>query len=494
MTDRGPMMPYRTKLLLCFLITAVLTNALSVAMMYPLSRRYLFEEYREKILCIAATIASLLEGGLHHTIQSRSDETSPAYLKLQQQLRLARDANRREETYLRYVFSLRRAPQDPSVLQILVDPEESLENAAHVGHVYHSSMNKAITIDRLQVDRDFTTDEWGRWLAANAPIKDSSGTVVAALRAEFSADQVHRKMAPLLHSGLLSLAVAVSLSIAGAFVLSSRVTRPLLALRAAVEEIGKGNLEVKVRADSKDEFGAVARAVNSMAEGLRERETVKSAFARYVSHQVLDTVLHSGALPEVKGVRRKVTVLFADIRGFSTMAEGMRPEEVVQLLNEYFEKMVQVVFRNQGTLDKFLGDGLMVIFGAPQEDPYQEEHALQTALEMQEQIRLLCEKWKTEGRTPIRIGIGINSGTAIVGNIGSSRRMEYTAIGDTVNLASRLESATKELGAGILLSEYTYNAVRGAFQTTNRGTIQIKGRRDPVQVYALDPDAVSSSA
>ena len=123
-----------------------------------------------------------------------------------------------------------------------------------------------------------------------------------------------------------------------------------------------------------------------MAAGLKERETVKSAFARYVSRQVMDKILDFGVSPEVHGDRHKITVLFSNIRGFTTLSEQMRPEGVVALLNEYFERMVEVVYRNHGTLDKFLGDGMMVIFGAPEDDPYQEEHALQAALEMREEL------------------------------------------------------------------------------------------------------------
>ena len=128
----------------------------------------------------------------------------------------------------------------------------------------------------------------------------------------------------------------------------------------------------------------------------------------------------------------------------------------------------------------------MVIFGAPIEDAYQEEHAVKAALEMQREFHQLSRKWDLQGRS-IRIGVGINSGNAIVGNVGSTQRMEYTAIGDTVNLASRLESATKELAVDILISEYTYNAVRGAFKTNKVGSIQVKGRIDPVQTYSIDP-------
>jgi adenylate cyclase len=197
-----------------------------------------------------------------------------------------------------------------------------------------------------------------------------------------------------------------------------------------------------------------------------------------------------GASLKLSGDRRRVSILFSDIRGFSTLSENLPPEKVVKLLNEYFERMVDVVFRNGGTLDKFIGDGLMVIFGAPEDDTYQEEHALRTAIEMQHELVLMSERWEMEG-IRIRIGIGINSGPAIVGNIGSSRRMEYTAIGDTVNLASRLESATKEFGVGILVSEYTYNAVRGAFQFKPMGAVQVRGRSEPVLAYSLVGPAIA---
>ena len=127
----------------------------------------------------------------------------------------------------------------------------------------------------------------------------------------------------------------------------------------------------------------------------------------------------------------------------------------------------------------------MVIFGAPEEDPYQEENALKTAIEMQAELQKLSDRWRPEG-LDLRIGIGINSGPAIVGNIGSSQRMEYTAIGDTVNLASRLETATKELGVGILLSEYTYHAVRGSFRFKNMGPVHVRGRNEPVLTYSIE--------
>ena len=221
---------------------------------------------------------------------------------------------------------------------------------------------------------------------------------------------------------------------------------------------------------------------------------MKSAFARYVSQQVMETIISSGALPSLHGDRRKITALFSDIRGFSTIAEKMNAEAVVVMLNEYFKVMVDIVFRNKGTLDKFMGDGLMVIFGAPADDADQEEHAVRAAIEMQIELRRLCQRWETEGRPSIRIGIGINSGAAIVGNMGSEARMEYTAIGDTVNIAARLESATKDCGQDILISEFTYEAVRGVFEAVRIGSVSVKGRAEPVMTYAVPTTGLAGVA
>jgi adenylate cyclase len=185
--------------------------------------------------------------------------------------------------------------------------------------------------------------------------------------------------------------------------------------------------------------------------------------------------------------------MFCDVRGFSTLSENRSPEEIVGMLNEVFERLVAIVFRHGGTLDKFLGDGMMVLFGAPKADAYQEEHAIRAALEMQQALSELRKERDAAGRPLIRMGIGINSGVAVAGNIGSSQRMEYTAIGDTVNLASRLQTAAGERGENILISEYTYNAVRGAFHTRSVGFLSVKGRQDQVQAYAVDPPPATTA-
>src|SRR5205085_2893163 len=479
-------MRYRTRLLLTFLLFILGINGLSLAMQYQLARRTMYDSLRAKALSVAATTATLIDGDLHSQLHTRDDENTPAYHQLEAALRRARDANRRDDTYIKWVYTPMPARENPNVLVYGVDAEESFADKSHVGEVYRRITGTQVKYGELYAETDLHEDAWGTWLSAYAPVKDSTGQTVCVVGVDYSAQRVTLKMRPLFIGLMLSLAVGALLGMLVASANATHVSRPLVALRCAVEAIGKGELETRVEVKRDDEFGAVGRAVNAMAEGLREREVVKTAFARYVSGQVLDTVLSSGQMPAVAGSGRRLTLLFSDIRGFTSISEKLRPEAVVELLNEYFESMVDIVFRNHGTLDKFIGDGLMVIFGAPVDDPDQEEHAIQAAIEMQQEVHRLSRKWALAGRSEIRIGIGINSGHAIVGNIGSNRRLEFTAIGDTVNLASRLESATKEVAADILISEYTYDAVRGAFNLKREGEIHVKGRTEPVMTYSVE--------
>jgi len=216
---------------------------------------------------------------------------------------------------------------------------------------------------------------------------------------------------------------------------------------------------------------------------------LKSSFARYVSKQVMDEILTTGEPPSHHVDRRRITVLFADVRGFTTLSEHMEPEDVVNFLNEYFERMVEVIFRNQGILDKFIGDGLMAVFNTGiLPDAEHERHAVEAAIEMQDALRELRTRWEHEGRAAIRIGVGVHTGFAVVGNIGASDRLDYTSIGDTVNLASRLESATKDVQEDILISQDTYATARATFKFRETGSIKVKGREAPVMTYTIaDP-------
>jgi adenylate cyclase len=216
---------------------------------------------------------------------------------------------------------------------------------------------------------------------------------------------------------------------------------------------------------------------------MREKQRVRATFARYVSPHVLTTVLNK--TPELGGQRRIATVLFSDIRGFTSMSERFSAHEVVAILNEYLTEMVDVVLKHDGTLDKFVGDAVMAVFGSPMDQPDHALRAVSTAWHMSERHNKLKEKWLNEGKVPFEIGIGVNTGEVVAGNMGSPNRMEFTVIGDNVNTAARLESATKELGAKIVISDSTYQVVKEFVTVTEKPPVRVKGKEQPIVVWEL---------
>ena len=217
----------------------------------------------------------------------------------------------------------------------------------------------------------------------------------------------------------------------------------------------------------------------------REKRRVKRLFGRYVSKDVFDQLMANPSLAQLGGERREMTVLFTDIRGFTTASEKSTPEAVVAQLNDYFGEMVEILFRHQGTLDKFVGDMVMGLFGAPVTDPLHADHAVQCALEMVKVLEQMNVRWATEGRPRLDIGVGISSGVMIAGNIGSSAIMSYTVIGDTVNLGARLESLNKEYGTRILMSEATQARLTMPVKSRKIGDVTVKGKTQPVGVYEV---------
>lgn len=217
----------------------------------------------------------------------------------------------------------------------------------------------------------------------------------------------------------------------------------------------------------------------------RRRAYVRSLFERYVAPAAIDQMLAQPESYALSGQRRDLTILFSDIRGFTAMSELLSPNEVVDILNEYLSAMTEILFKHEGTIDKFEGDAILAFFNAPLEVGDHASKAVLCAQEMIERVNELQDYWQSHGRGGLKIGIGIHTGQAFVGNIGSTRRMDYTVIGDTVNLASRLQDLTKEHGVPILFSEATRHQLDPNIETQFVANAQVKGRVQPVNVYTL---------
>jgi adenylate cyclase len=217
----------------------------------------------------------------------------------------------------------------------------------------------------------------------------------------------------------------------------------------------------------------------------REKRKVKRLFGRYVSKDVYEQLLQDPSRAELGGGRREMSVLFSDIRGFTTVTEKGDPEALVAQLNEYFSRMVEIVFRHGGTVDKFVGDMVMALFGAPLDDGEHAEHAVRAAVDMVRELGELNRKWAAEGRPQLDIGIGVNSGEMIAGNIGSSSIMSYTVIGDNVNLGSRLESLNKTYNTRIIVSDATRARLKGGYDLQPLGDVVVKGKTRPVAIFEI---------
>ncbi|MEG4805247.1 GAF domain-containing protein [Microcoleus sp. ARI1-B5] len=221
-------------------------------------------------------------------------------------------------------------------------------------------------------------------------------------------------------------------------------------------------------------------------EDISREKRMKNTMYRYLTPGVVDKVMALGEGALMVGERKEVTILFSDIRGYTTLTENLGASDVVSLLNEYFETMVEAVFHHEGTLDKFIGDALMAVFGAPLPLNPPESHgwmAVQSALDMRRRLKEFNDS--RPGSDPFRFGIGISSGEVVSGNIGSQKRMDYTVIGDAVNLSSRLEQLTKEYGCDIILSEFTYSLCREGILVRELDKVRVKGKNQPVGIYEL---------
>lgn len=278
---------------------------------------------------------------------------------------------------------------------------------------------------------------------------------------------------------------------------SRSISDPLKRLVGATQTIRAGNYDLKLETTSRDETGELTNAFNEMASGLKEREHLKGAFGKFVNEEVAKMVMRGDLA--LGGETKTATVFFSDIRSFTSISEKLTPHEVVGFLNEYMTLMVEIVHKYNGVVDKFIGDAIMAIWGAPVTRPNDVENAVNATLEMRAALQKFNVGRGSKSKPIIRIGMGLNTGDLLAGQIGSNDRLEYTVIGDTVNLASRIEGLNKAFGTDILISEHTYELVKKKFSCVQLQKIKVKGKDEAQRVYAVlgkagDPKAPKTLA
>ena len=280
---------------------------------------------------------------------------------------------------------------------------------------------------------------------------------------------------------MMDIAVFMGMGIWVTVLVTKNFTRPLKRLTQTLQSIRAGDLDQKVRVTTNDEIGYSGEVVNEMVAGLKERDLIKEAFGKYVSREIRDEIL-SGRIP-LDGEAKDVTVLFADLRNFTPMVESTPPKEVVGIINRYFEEMEDAITRHNGLVLQYIGDEIEAVFGAPVPREGHAQSAVNAAREMQERLTVLNHELAQHGKPVLGHGIGIHTGRVVAANIGSRSRLSYTLVGDTVNLASRLQGLTRQFDVDIIFSEATNGLLNDEIQPRQLPPTKVKGKRHPIIIY-----------
>lgn len=342
----------------------------------------------------------------------------------------------------------------------------------------------AVTFLQNQPSRNAFTiykaaDGKGENFGAYAKLDIGNTAVVVEISRDKALESVNRlRTTAALIAGIIILSALLLV-----YFFAKTISEPIRELKLAADRIKGGDYSTHLTPRTRDEVGALTQAFNDMAVGLEEREKLKGALGKFVNPEIAEKAMKG----EIKlgGERKTATIFFSDIRSFTAISEKLEPEEVVEFLNEYMTIMVRIIGEHQGIVDKFIGDAIMAVWGVPESKGNDALNAVTATIEMRRAL-LEFNKGRGSAKKPfIKIGCGLNTGAVLAGQIGSDDRLDYTVIGDAVNLASRVESLNKPFGTDVLISEDTYQIVKGDFDCEPMQKIKVKGKSEPQQIYAV---------
>lgn len=455
------------------LLTALLLGSFA----YLSIRSAVREDIRQRILNIATLAAQQVDPAQHRRILSRGDEVGAEYREIKRRLRAIRDG----VGDVRFVYTLRRFSDGR--IRFVMDAEESGTDLSHVGDIYESA-SAALSLSfespyRARVAKDFDRDSWGVWLSGYAPILNPDGSLEAVVGVDISAARV------LAYEKSHFTVIAVVTVLVGVFAIgvallvSKSITEPLLRLERDMARIQ--NFDLRGQSDFPSrilEVVAMRDTVNNVRDGLR-------SFRRYVPADLVSELIRLKKKAVLDVEKRPVTVFFSDIARFTSLCEGMEPHRLMENLGEYLKGMTEIIHSGQGTVDKYIGDGIMAFWGAPKPIENHAVLACRAALRCQAFLDGMVPTWHARGIPPLLTRIGVNTGEVLVGNVGYEERLNYTVMGDPVNVASRIEALNKLYRTRTLISESTWEAVRMEMEARLLGRVAVKGRDTTVAVYEL---------
>lgn len=482
-------MKYRTKLYLAFGSLLLGTIILVQGITYYESKEKFLMMIRSRVIGISTTAARTVNKDDVEAVKKSLDEKSEQFTALVQELRAIRDANRNNTFFVEYIYIIAPNPNNPDQIIVVADatePDLKRKEYAPPGSFYPEGIQIGV-LEHLDVPfapQHIVSDRWEKFMPGYAPIFDNNGKYIATLAVNISADFLDKDLNRMLWISFTAMVIALGAGFIAATFLANGLTRSLNRIRSDVSSSGESGLNNETF--GKDEFGELSRNIVTIEAEREEKDHLKFHFFRNVSKSVMDKLLLAGNMPVMAGEKRKITILSTDIRNFTHLTETHTPEEVVTLLNEYMTAMAEVVFANNGTIDKAIGDGLIILFGAPLGDLSQENRAVDTAIAMQQTLKRLNQKWEIEKRIQLSMVIGIHTDQGIVGNMGPESRKEYTAIGNAVNTSLRVRDAAKRLEVPILVSEKTWIPIRHREESKDLGLLYLKGQTNSVKIYSIE--------
>ncbi|MEB3360718.1 MAG: adenylate/guanylate cyclase domain-containing protein [Synechococcaceae cyanobacterium] len=396
-----------------------------------------------------------------------------------------------------------RPTNEPTRLRFVVDYERN-GVIGKPGDIYDASNVPMLLkgFDRPVVEQEPVRDSFGNTLSAYAPVETLSGRSIAVLGVDVDASRLTELKNSVLLNTAIAFGIALLLLALVAFIVARNLRSPLTRIIEAAATISQGDLSTRIGLERKDELGIMSQQFDKMADQLQDRDFIRETFGRYLSSSIAAEVLNHRNGITLGGEERVVTVLFADLRGYSSISEQMSPAQVVTMLNQYLGAMNTIIDQHHGNVIEFLGDSIFAVFGAPN---YQIDHAeqgMRCALEMLDRLHKLNESWRESGLAcrwqdsgidEITCRIGLHCGKVIAGNIGSQTRLKYSVIGDTVNVASRLERLNKQYESCLLISRDIYIQLPRdlMLDLVDRGAVNVKGRDQSVQVYSLSAPTIN---
>jgi len=472
-----PLFTLRVSLATAFMGVVILALLCFGAMTFFSIRSFVRESVRQRLGDAVGIAALQINGDAHAKLRTLADEDSPEYREIRTQLRNIRA----KVKDLRFVYTMRKNEEGKIIF--VVDAEEDPKEMSHLVDVYEDAsalMRQAFCKPcGIYVEKEFYTDKWGTFLSAFAPILKKDGEIDGLLCMDIAAQNVIDYERQYL---LVLLVICISSSLAVALVgvlFSRRISKPLMLLEADMSRIR--NLELDNSPVIRSRIVEVIKmktALENMKSGLR-------SFRKYVPAELVGELIKLQKEADLNTEKRELSIFFSDITDFASISEKLSPEQLSQNMSLYFETMSCALMQNKATVDKYIGDAIMAFWGAPA--PLQ-NHALlacRAALQCQERLKMIAADFIKAGMPPFITRIGISTGEAIVGNMGYRDRLNYTAIGDNVNLASRLENLNKHYGTSILISEATYLGIKDDFIVRPIDFVAVKGKSEGVKIYEL---------